>query len=103
MAGLNNSSRNKKVAGKAGDVSNETMKSWNERAREITKGWKVENIWNMDETGCLWHGLPKKTLDAKGKQCTGRKKQGKDLHGHFCKCRRGEGRSWPYNYSYFAN
>ena len=28
----------------------------------------------MDETGCFWRGLPEKTLDAKGRQCTGGKK-----------------------------
>lgn len=41
---------NMAVAGEAGDVSTETIESWNERAREITRGWKTENIWNMDET-----------------------------------------------------
>ena len=39
---------NKTVAGEAGDVSNETMESWNELARELTKEWKPENIWNRD-------------------------------------------------------
>ena len=32
------------VAGEAEDRSTETVESWNERAREITRGWKAENI-----------------------------------------------------------
>ena len=44
---------NKMVAGEAGDVSKETMESWNERAREITTGWNARDVWNMDETGCF--------------------------------------------------
>lgn len=62
------------VAGEAGDVSKETMESWNERAREITTGWNARNVWNMDEMGCFWGGLPEKTLEAKGRRCTGGKK-----------------------------
>ena len=50
------------------------MESWNERAREITAGWNTRDVWNMDETGCFWRGLPEKTLDAKGRRCTGGKK-----------------------------
>ena len=65
---------NMTVAGKAGDVSTETTDSWNEQAREITRGWKAENIWNMDETGSFWRGLPEKTLSKKGRRCTGGKK-----------------------------
>lgn len=32
---------NKTVAGEAGDISKETMESWNEHAREITTGWNI--------------------------------------------------------------
>ena len=66
---------NKMVTGEAGDVSKETMESCNEHARENTSGWNTRNVWNMDEMGCFWHGLPeKKTLDAKGRRCTGGEK-----------------------------
>ena len=68
------SNYNKMVAGEAGDVSKETMESWNERAREITTAWNARDIWNMDETGCFWRGLPENTLDAKGRRCTGGEK-----------------------------
>ena len=35
------------IACEVGDVGGETIESWNERAREVTKGWKPENVWNM--------------------------------------------------------
>ena len=38
---------NKTVAGEAGDVSKETMVSWNKRVREITTGWDMHNVWTV--------------------------------------------------------
>ena len=114
---------NKMVAGEAGDVSKETMESWNERAREITTGWNAHDVWNMDETGCFWRGLPEKTLEAKGRRCTGGKKAKQRLTWAFFVNAEGEKEdpvvigtsvsprcfknlqspSRPYNCSYFAN
>ncbi|XP_032227460.2 tigger transposable element-derived protein 6-like [Nematostella vectensis] len=61
------------TAGEDGDVSLETLESWNERVREITRGWKPENVWNMDETGSFWKGLPDSSLNERGKRCNGGK------------------------------
>lgn len=114
---------NKTVAEEAGDVSKETMESWNERAREITSGWNARDVWNMDETGCFWRGLPQKTLDAKGRRCTGGKKAKQRLTWAFFvnaeeekedpvvigtsvspRCFKNlRSPSRPYNCSYFAN
>ena len=114
---------NKMVAGEAGDVSKETMESWNERAREITTGWNARDVWNMDETGCFWRGLPEKTLEAKGRRCTGGKKAKQRLTWAFFvnaerekedpvvigtsvspRCFKNlQSPSRPYNCSYFAN
>ena len=62
------------VAGEEGDVRPETVESWSERAREITRGWNKEDVWNMDETGSFWRGLPEKSLDERGKRFSGGKK-----------------------------
>ena len=114
---------NMAVAGEAGDVSTETVENWNERAREITRGWKAENIWNMDETGSFWRGLPEKTLSEKGRRCTGGKQAKQRLTWAFFTNAAGEkedpvmiGKSAnprcfknlkskhrPYNCSYFAS
>ena len=77
----------------------------------------------MDETGCFWCGLPEKTLDAKGRRCTGGKKAKQRLTWAFFVNREGEKEDpvvigtfvsprcfsnlqspiRPYNCSYFAN
>ena len=60
-------------AGEDGDVSKEMLESWNERVREITRGWSPENVWNMDETGSFWRGLPDTSRNEKGRRCRGGK------------------------------
>ena len=66
-------------AGEDGDVSEETLESWNERVREITRGWSPENVWNTDETGSFWRGLPDTSLNGKGRRRRGGK-QAKQRH-----------------------
>ena len=61
------------TAGEDGDVSKETAESWNERVREVTQGWNPEDVWNMDETGSFWKGLPETTLNKRGWKCRGGK------------------------------
>ena len=65
---------NMSVTGEEGDVRPEIVESWSERAREITRGWKAEAVWNMDETGSFWRGLPEKSLSERGQRCRGGKK-----------------------------
>ena len=43
-----------RIVGKAGDVSTETVSSWMERINELIEGYSLENIWNMDESGCFF-------------------------------------------------
>ena len=45
-----------------------------ERIVELTEGYKLEDIWNMDETGCFFKTLPEKGLVEKGKKAKGGKK-----------------------------
>ena len=35
-----------------------TVDSWEERLPEILTGYKKEEIYNLDETGCFWRSLP---------------------------------------------
>ena len=51
-----------------------TFESWKERLRELVRGWKAENIWNIDETaGCFWKGLPEVSLNKKRSKYSGGK------------------------------
>ena len=54
------------ICGESGDVSGVTAESWKERLPELVWGYKNEDIWNMDETGCLWRALPDKGFGMKG-------------------------------------
>lgn len=56
------------VGSESGQVQTETVESWMERLRESCKGYKPEDIWNEDETGCFFRALPDKSL---GKQMQG--------------------------------
>ena len=88
-----------------------------------TRNSALLSLWNMDETGCFWRGLPETTLDAKGRRCTGGKKAKQRLTwAFFVNAERAKedpvviGKSVsprcfknlqspnrPYNCSYFAN
>ena len=51
-----------------------TVSSWIERLQELTEGYSLENIWNMDESGCFFKPFPDAGLVQKGKQANGGKK-----------------------------
>ena len=50
------------------------MKSWIERIPELVRGYKLEDIWNMDELGLFFKLLPDKGLIEKAKSKKGGKK-----------------------------
>ena len=66
--------KERRIAGEAGDVSTETVTSWMEKINELIEGYSLENIWNMDESGCFFKALPVKGLVEKEKQVKGGKK-----------------------------
>ena len=62
------------ITGEEGDVSAETVESWKERVKEITRGYAPQDMWNEYETGSFWKALPEKSLSERGKHCRGGKK-----------------------------
>ena len=66
--------KERRVVGEAGDVSTETVTSWMERINELIESYSLENIWNMDESGCFFKALLDKGLIEKGKQTKSGKK-----------------------------
>ena len=77
------------VSGESGDVNQETVTAWRERLVTLVHGYSPKDIWNEDETGCLFfeHCLTKHWLMQK--KSLQRRKKGKDSHhfGILCKCR----------------
>ena len=63
--------RRMKVSGESGNVSGDSVRSWKERLPEILKGYKKEDIYNLDETGCFWWDSG---FEERGKKCKGGKK-----------------------------
>ena len=55
------------IIGEANDVSIPTVKSWIERIPELVRGYKLGDIWNMDELGLFFKLLPDKGLIEKAK------------------------------------
>ena len=62
------------MAGEGGDVPEETVSPWIERLQELTEGYSLENMQNMDESGCFFKALPDAGLVQKGKQSKGGRK-----------------------------
>ena len=66
--------RERKVNGETGEVAEYTVSSWMERLLELTRGYELADIWNMDERGCFFKALPEKGLAEKKSQARGGKK-----------------------------
>ena len=62
------------VSGEAGAADDEAMEKWLTDVWKILReGYEMDNIYNCDESGLFYKLLPDKTLNRKGKTCTGGK------------------------------
>ena len=67
--------RRMKVSGESGYVSGDSVHSWKEWLPEILKGYKKEDIYNLDATGCFWWALLDSRFgEREGKKCKGGKR-----------------------------
>ena len=66
--------RETRITWEADDVSIPNVKSWIERIPQLVRGYKLEDIWNMDELGLFCKLLPDKSLIEKAKSKKGGKK-----------------------------
>ena len=41
------------ISGECGNVQKETVAGWMERLKILISGYKPEDVWNTDETGCF--------------------------------------------------
>ena len=91
-----------KVCGQSADVPEATVESWKECLESITSRYEMQNIWNMDETGCFYRAFPDKGLSEKAKKCKGGKKSKKRLTAAFFVSATGERRK-PVVIGKYAN
>ena len=69
-----NNVKQMRVCGESGEVCGQTVDSWKERLPELLQGSSSKNIYNLDETGFFWRGLPETGFGTKGSACHGGKK-----------------------------
>ena len=91
-----------KLCGESADVPEATVYSWKERLGSIISGYAMQDIWNMDETGCFYRALPDKSLSEKAKKCKGGKKSKERLTVAFFVSATGERRN-PVVIGKYAN
>ena len=77
-----------KVSGESADVSEETVEGWHERIKTLMVGYKAEDIWNEDETGCFYRALPDKTLSERKRVQRRKKSKGEAHNCILCQCSR---------------
>ena len=68
---MRNNIKQRKICGESGDVRSDTDESWKERLPQMVEDYKLDDIRNGDETGCLLRAIPDKGL---GQMCKGGKK-----------------------------
>ena len=66
--------KERRIVGEGRDVFTQTVTSWMERINELIEGYSLENIWNMDESGCFFKATEQRGLVEKGKHAKGGKK-----------------------------
>ena len=60
--------------GEAADVDSAVVDDWSKRLSSICTGYRIEDIFNADETGLFFRALPTHSMVVKGDQASGGKK-----------------------------
>jgi len=64
----------KQINGEANDVNQDTVENWKRKLSVLIKVYEAKDIYNADETGLFFKGIPTKSLKIKGDTCVGGKK-----------------------------
>jgi len=64
----------KQVNGEANDVNQETVVEWKQKISRLIAGYEAKDVYNADETGLFFRGIPTKSLVQKSESCSGGKK-----------------------------
>lgn len=59
--------------GESANLDQNIVENWKKCFPNIAHGYEPYNIWNLDETGLFWRGLPQKSLILKGEKAKGGK------------------------------
>ena len=75
--------RETSITGEADDKPKMTIQSWIGRLPELTSGYELRNMWNMDELGLFFKALLEKDLVEKPRRCKRGKKSKQRLTAAF--------------------
>lgn len=78
------------VVGEEGDVRRETIETWKSTLPVICKDFREEDIFNGDEFGLFWRGLPSRSMVEKGKKAVGGKMSKERVSVFVCASQTGE-------------
>ena len=62
------------LSGEAADVDPAVVDDWSRRLKSICTGYRLEDIYNADETGLFYRDLPSHLMVVKGDEAKGGKK-----------------------------
>ncbi len=57
------------LSGESGDVDKSVVEDWSKRLDSVCAGYKLQDIFNADETGLFYRVLPSRSLVSKGDDC----------------------------------
>ncbi|XP_025407826.1 tigger transposable element-derived protein 6-like [Sipha flava] len=80
----------KQVSGEANDVNQETVVEWKQKISRLIAGYEAKDVYNADETGLFFRGIPTKSLVQKSESCSGGKKAKDRLTVFVCGSMAGE-------------
>jgi len=61
------------ISGESAFINNEVVENWKATVPTLIEGYELRNIFNSNETGLFWRGLPNKTLATRKDSCKGGK------------------------------
>jgi hypothetical protein len=57
------------LSGESAGMDENVINHWKENLPNIIQGYDTKHIWNVDETGLLWKGVPNRSLTLQGEKC----------------------------------
>jgi hypothetical protein len=55
--------------GESAEMDKNVVNHWKQNLPNIIQGYDTSDIWNVDETGLLWKGVPNCSLVLQGEKC----------------------------------
>jgi hypothetical protein len=57
------------LSGKSAGMDENVINHWKHNLPKIIQGYDIRGIWNVDEIGLLWKGVPNCSLVLQGEKC----------------------------------